>query len=79
MKAIVNVYLKKNILDPQGVTIQKALGTMGYDKIKSLRMGKRFEVELDTDDKDEAIKILEEASDKLLSNPVIEDFEVEIK
>lgn len=78
MKAIVNVYLKKNILDPQGVTIGRSLKTMGYDEITSLRMGKRFEIELNTDDKERAMTILKEASDKLLANPVIEDFEVEL-
>lgn len=78
MKAVVNVFLKKNILDPQGVTIQRALTTMGFKGIASLRMGKRFEIELDTDDKDAARKMLEEASENLLANPVIEDFEVEV-
>lgn len=78
MKAIINVFLKKNILDPQGVTVHKALTSMGYDSIKSLRMGKRFEIEVDASSEEEAKKMLSEASEKLLSNPVIEDYEVEI-
>lgn len=79
MKAVVNVFLKKNILDPQGVTITKSLNSMGYEKIKDIRMGKRFELELDTDDIEEAKKMVNEAADKLLANPVTEDFEAEFK
>ncbi|MEK6793498.1 MAG: phosphoribosylformylglycinamidine synthase subunit PurS [Spirochaetota bacterium] len=75
MKAIVNVYLKKNILDPQGVTVQKALSSLGFG-VSSLRIGKRFEIEVDSNDPQAVKKMLAEASDKLLANPVIEDFEV---
>ena len=47
MKAIVSVSLKPDVLDPQGVAIQKACGSLGYAGIRSVRQGKQFEIELD--------------------------------
>ena len=77
MKAVVSVTLKPEVLDPQGAAIQKACGSLGYDGIRSVRQGKRFEVELDAADEATARALLEELADKLLANTVIEDFAVE--
>ena len=76
MKAIVVVQLKPDVLDPQGKAIQKACGSLGYDGIRNVRQGKHFEVELDVADESAARSLLAELSEKLLSNPVIEDFEI---
>lgn len=75
-KAVVYVRLKDGVLDPQGVTIQKALNQMGYQDFLSVRSGKFFELEIDgaADDIDRKI---EEVSSKLLANPIIEKFTVE--
>jgi len=75
-KAIVYVRLKEGVLDPQGVTIHKALGQMGYEDFLSVRSGRFFELEVKGDAGDIEAKI-KEVSSKLLSNPVIETFTVE--
>lgn len=75
-KATVFVKLKDGVLDPQGVTIYKALLQMGYDEFVSVRSGKVFELEVKADATDIDTK-LNEVCDKLLANPVIEDFTVE--
>lgn len=75
-KAVVYVRLKDGVLDPQGVTIHKALLQMGYDDFVSVRSGRFFELEIDTAGGDVDRKINEVCS-KLLANPVIEDYVVE--
>ena len=75
-KATVFVKLKDGVLDPQGVTIFKALLQMGYDDFVSVRSGKVFELEVKADATDIDNK-LNEVCDKLLANPVIEDYTVE--
>jgi phosphoribosylformylglycinamidine synthase len=75
-KAVVYVRLKDGVLDPQGVTIHKALKQMGYDDFKSVRSGRFFELEIDAETNDIDRKI-DEVCEKLLSNPVIENFSVE--
>jgi len=77
-KAVVYVRLKEGVLDPQGVTIHKALLQMGHDEFLSVRSGRFFELELKADTGDMDAKI-EEVSTRLLSNPVIESFSVEKK
>jgi len=75
-KAIVYVRLKEGVLDPQGLTIQKALVQMGYPEFVSVRSGRFFELEI----ADRAANIdarIHEVCSKLLANPVIEDFKVE--
>ena len=76
MKAVVTVTLKPDVLDPQGKAIQHACGSLGYEAVSSVRQGKLFELELDADSEDAARKLLAELSDKLLANPVIEDYEI---
>ena len=77
-RATVYVRLKGGVLDPQGTTIKRALGDMGYKGIEDIRSGKFFEVSFLSDSKKEALNLVNEISDKLLANPVIEDFKVEI-
>lgn len=77
-KATVFVRLKEGVLDPQGITIHKALKQMGYDDFKSVRSGRFFELEIDSDT-NEIDRKIKEVSEKLLSNPVIENFSVEKK
>ena len=77
-RATVYVRLKDGVLDPQGVTIQKALSQMGYPEILSVRSGKFFEIEVDAAAADIDRKI-DEVCAKLLANPVIESYTVESK
>lgn len=77
-KATVNVTLRKSILDPQGKATHQALKNLGLTEIDEVRIGKRIEIDIDTDSKEEAHKIAETACNKLLANEVMEDFEITI-
>jgi phosphoribosylformylglycinamidine synthase len=76
VKALVHVTLKQDVLDPQGKAIQKASASLGYDAVKSVRQGKIFEVELEASDPKQAQTQLDELCEKLLANPVIEDYRI---
>ena len=75
-KATVYVRLKDGVLDPQGVTIQKALNHMGYEEFVSVRSGRFFELEIQ-DNAPNLDNRIQEVCAKLLANPVIEKFTVE--
>ncbi len=68
------VTLKKSILDPQGKTVHHALESLGMDTVSEVRIGKFIEVKINTESEIEAQKVAEEASKKLLANPVMEDY-----
>ena len=76
MKALIHVTLKPDVLDPQGKAIQRGCASLGYAAIQEVRQGKLFEVTLEAQDETSARTLLAELSEKLLSNPVIEDFEI---
>lgn len=78
MRARVFVTLKPSVFDPQGKTVTDALHTLGYSAVKDVRQGKYFELDIDTRRPDDARKLASEAADKLLSNPVIESYRIEI-
>ena len=78
MRARVFVTLKPSVFDPQGKTVTDALHTLGYDAVKDVRQGKYFELDIDARTRDEARRLASEAADKLLSNPVIESYRIEI-
>lgn len=66
------------ILDPQGKAIRDALGRLGFEGVADVRAGKSFEISLAAADREEAEKKVREMSARLLANPVVEDFEVEV-
>ncbi|MFQ5677675.1 MAG: phosphoribosylformylglycinamidine synthase subunit PurS [bacterium] len=76
--AKIHVTLKNGILDPQGKTVHHALENLGLEHIEEVRMGKLIELKFDGVPKDEAEKIARQACSKLLANPVIEDFTVDM-
>ncbi len=76
MKALIHVTRKQDVLDPQGKAIRNACVSLGYDAVENVRQGKLFEVELQVDDEARARKLLEELCEKLIANPVIEDYEI---
>jgi len=79
MKARVHVSLKPSVLDPQGQTITKALHSLGHSEILDVRQGKYFDIELDPKTSKESLAHqLQLVSAEVLSNPVIEDFHIEI-
>ena len=76
MRARVLVTLKREVLDPQGKAIRHAAVQLGHASVADVRQGKLFEIELDADGEAEARRLLEELAQKLLANPVIEDYEI---
>jgi phosphoribosylformylglycinamidine synthase PurS subunit len=78
MRAIVYVTLKPGVLDPQGQTVQKTLGRLGFPEVESVRVGKYIEIELDERDPARARARVEAMCRELVANPVIEDFRVEV-
>lgn len=74
MKAYVYVSLKKSVLDPQGKTIQNALGKMGYQGVQGVRQGKYFEISLEATDRAAASAEVERMAREILTNPVIEEY-----
>ena len=79
MKARIYVTLKPTVLDPQGQTICSALQSMGHRQIAAVRQGKYFEIGLsDGVSRESALKMLDEVASDVLSNPVIEDYRLEI-
>jgi phosphoribosylformylglycinamidine synthase PurS subunit len=80
MKATVIVRLKTEVLDPQGDAVRRALGKLGFDGVKDVRVGKIIEIELDDGAVagPELAQRLSLMADEMLANPVIEDYEVKV-
>jgi phosphoribosylformylglycinamidine synthase len=77
MKATVVVRLKPEVLDPQGDAVRRALGKLGFEGIKGVRVGKVIEIEVDDAHAAAGLQErLEKMADEMLANPVIEDYEV---
>jgi phosphoribosylformylglycinamidine synthase len=77
MKFRVNVMPRKEALDPQGRAVQSALDRLGF-KVEDCRVGKSIILDLQETDKAKGVKRVEEMAQKLLANPLIETFEVEL-
>ena len=78
MRARVYVTLKPSVFDPQGQTIADALHSLGYGNVADVRQGKYFELDLATAEAAEARRLAAEVADKVLANPVIESYRVEV-
>jgi len=78
-KARVIITLKKTIMDAQGQTVEKALHNLGYEDVQNLRIGKYVEMELNGAARRDLPAQVDEMCRKLLANPIIEDFRVEIE
>ena len=75
---VVDVMPKPEILDPQGKAVLGALPRLGFEGVSDVRQGKRFELEVDGEATDESLARVRDMAGTLLSNPVIEDFEVHV-
>jgi phosphoribosylformylglycinamidine synthase PurS subunit len=75
-RVVVDVMLKPEILDPQGQAVAGALPRLGVTNVSSVRIGRRIELEFDGDPEPEQVN---ELADRLLANPVIEDYRVTIE
>jgi phosphoribosylformylglycinamidine synthase len=80
MKATVVVRLKPEVLDPQGDAVRQALGKLGFEGVKDVRVGKIIEIEIDEANArmPGVHERLERMADEMLANPVIEDYEVKV-
>jgi phosphoribosylformylglycinamidine synthase len=79
MRARVFVTLKPSVFDPQGRTIAEALHSMGYTTVGEVRQGKYFELDVEAASAEHAREVVAEVADRLLANPVIESYRVEIE
>ena len=78
-RVVVDVMPKTEILDPQGKAVHGALHRLGFDRVVSVRQGKRFEIELEGDLTPEVVAGIEGAAGSLLANPVIEEFTIHVE
>jgi phosphoribosylformylglycinamidine synthase len=79
MKARVYVTLKPGLLDAQGKTVKSALDALGFKGVKDVRMGKYVEIELNGAKPATAKRDVERMCDKLLANPIVENYRVELQ
>ncbi len=79
MKVVVDVKLKEGVLDPQGKAVLHALGSLGFDEVKDVRIGKQIVLDVDGDNEEEIKKRVEMMSEELLANTVIEEYEIRIE
>ena len=78
MKGRVEVFYKESVFDPQGNTLAHSLRAQGFRLVKDVRVGKLIDLELDAKSQDEAKRQLKKMCEKLLANPVIESYKLEI-
>lgn len=78
-KAEINVMPLKNLLDPQGKTVQHSMENIGFNEVSNVRIGKHITMELEAESKEQAMERVNEACNKILANPVMEGFEYKVK
>ena len=78
MKARVEIRLKKGIVDPEGKNITKALNLLDFREVRNVKVSKIFEIELDDINEEKARERVEAMCRRLLANPVINDYKIEI-
>ena len=78
MRVKIFISLRHGVLDPQGKAIERSLHTLGYQEVSEVRMGKYIELDLSAPSREAAALRIREMCDKLLANPVIEDYRFEI-
>ncbi len=78
IKAIVNVSLKAGVLDSQGKAVHHALESLHFEGVSNVRVGKQIVLQLDTQDKEQAMKDVTKMCEEILANTVIEDYAIEL-
>ena len=78
MKAEIQITLNKAVLDPQGQAVLQALHRLGFTDAQNVRVGKVVHLDLENQDPEKAVERLNDMSEKLLANPVMEDFQVKL-
>ncbi|MDD2666510.1 MAG: phosphoribosylformylglycinamidine synthase subunit PurS [Methanocellales archaeon] len=79
MEADVTISLNKGVADPEGSNVKKALNLLGFDEVMNVRTMKTFRIDLATTDRVKAKKDIEEMCKKLLANPVIQSYQIELR
>ena len=74
VRVMLDVMLKDGILDPQGQTVERNLPSLGFKGVAGIRIGKHIEFDLEGDDRTAIDAQVRDMAEKLLSNPVIEEF-----
>ena len=78
-KASIHIRLRPSILDPQGKTTHHALEDLGFSSVSRVRMGRYVEIWVDEERQEDAERVAREACERLLANPVMEDFEMTLE
>lgn len=74
----IKVMLLKDLLDPQGKAVQAGMGNLGFNNVNDVRIGKHITLSIDSDSEEKAKAVADEAAKKLLANPVMEYYEIEM-
>ena len=74
----ITINLKPTVNNPEGLTIKSSLENLGFNNLESVRVGKNIVIRIDEDDKNDVILQVKEMCNKLLANPIIEQFEFDI-
>jgi len=77
--AEINIMPLKNLLDPQGKAVTSSLANIGFSEITNVRIGKHITLEIEADNREQAMERVNEACNKLLSNPIIEGYEYQVR
>ena len=75
---MIHILPKKDILDPQGKTVLRALNNLGFDKVEEVRMGKLIKLSINSDNETESLEACKRMCDELLINPLIETYTMEV-
>ncbi len=79
MDVTVHITRRPEIADPHGSTVRRALQTLGHEGVRSVRLDRTFHLEVDGDDRDDVRRRVVDMCERLLANPVLEDFEVVVE
>jgi phosphoribosylformylglycinamidine synthase len=79
VKATIHISLKNGVLDPQGKAVRTALGSLGFDGVGDVRLGKVIELDLDETNRDTARETVERMCKSLLANSVIENYRIDLE
>ncbi len=78
MRAVVTITRRSDIADPEGATIARALSDLGYGEVGTVRVNRTIEVSLPGRDREYVLSAVRGMCDKMLANPVMEDYEIEV-
>ncbi|HRS01163.1 MAG TPA: phosphoribosylformylglycinamidine synthase subunit PurS [Bacteroidota bacterium] len=75
----IKIMLKRGILDVQGKTVENSLHSIGFESMQNVRIGKYVQLEIQAESIEQANELVKSACDKLIANPIIEDYDIQIE